>query len=106
MPRIDSVGYVFYTVGMLLVTHIIFATLGIVLGIGGLISGLTKARFVQTFLRGSILGTFGTIASGTVLVLSSHTPITPACLAGLAYLGIIAALYTATKKVTATQKAE
>ncbi|HVS78890.1 MAG TPA: hypothetical protein VHD84_01210 [Candidatus Saccharimonadales bacterium] len=70
---------------MLLVVHILIALGSIAF------SGYTFLDPSETKLRSSYGLVAATLASGTYLVISTHAPLTQACLTGLLYLGIVSA---------------
>lgn len=68
---------------MVLVIHILIALASIVAsGWAFLVPSKAKLRTSYTLVA-------ATLASGTYLVLSTHTPLTQACLTGLIYLAIV-----------------
>lgn len=68
---------------MLLLIHISIALLSIVA------SGLTYARPSKRFFNASYLLVGGTLATGTVLVLSAPAHLGTACVSGLIYLALV-----------------
>ena len=74
---------------MFIILHVIIALLSIVSATSSLIKP-TKAK-----LRASYRLVGATIFSGTYLVISTHTNLLSACLAGLAYLSCLSALIAA-----------
>ena len=76
---------------MLLITHIIlaFASLGAMFG--AVLGRLVKpAGNYQPLAQFSAVSFGGLFATGTVLVVRSHSPILGACIEGLAYFAILA----------------
>lgn len=68
---------------MLLVTHVLIALSSIVL------TGMAYLSPSQRKLRTSY-GLVGlTLASGTALVITTHSPLLSSCMTGLVYLGIV-----------------
>lgn len=83
---------------MLLITHIIIALSSILTASWALI---LPSRFK---LRLSIGLVISTIASGTVLVVSTHAPLQQACTTGLLYLaGVSVIIIAASRKLAAVR---
>lgn len=66
---------------MLLLSHAIIALLSLIS------STLAMVSPSRNKLRASYLAAMATIASGTYLVIATHSSLTQACLAGLVYTG-------------------
>ncbi|MGB4758982.1 MAG: hypothetical protein WBP26_02905 [Candidatus Saccharimonadales bacterium] len=71
---------------VLLLSHIAIALLGIVFATAAYIKP-SKTKVTASY---SLIG--GTIASGTVLVIASHSAILKSCVSGLVYLAFVGAL--------------
>lgn len=84
---------------ILLITHIVIA-------IGGLILGaLSLFTLSEKMIKGSYTLTAGTLATGAVLVMMTGN-VLKSCLSGLLYLSIILVLTAVAKYRLALQKAE
>lgn len=70
---------------MLLVTHILIALSSLIY------SGYSYFAPTKNKLRISYGLVAATLTSGTYLVISTHSPLTQACLSGLVYLGVVSA---------------
>jgi len=68
---------------MLLLTHIVIALSSILYTTYLFIFPTQKKFYVSYALIGS------TLVSGTILVISTHSPLLSSCEAGLAYLGVV-----------------
>lgn len=81
---------------MLLITHIIIALTSIIM------TGLAYISPSRNKLQTSY-GLVGlTLASGTVLVVTTHSPLLSSCMTGLVYLGIVmSGIMFARRKLTA-----
>lgn len=71
---------------MILILHILIALSSVAY------SGYACLSPTKDKLRASAALVVLTLASGTYLVLSTHAPLTQACLSGLTYLGIVSVL--------------
>ncbi len=79
---------------MILITHIIIALLSIIAATWSLVSPS------QFKIRSSIGLVISTIASGTILVVNSHSPLKQACTTGLIYLaGVSVIIFAASRKL-------
>lgn len=81
---------------MLLLAHVIIALSSLVL------TGLAYIRPTQEKLRVSYALVGLTLASGTVLVITTHSPLLSSCVTGLVYLGIVLSGIIATRHKLAT----
>ena len=87
-----------YTILMLLITHVLVALSSIIA------TGLAYLSPSQRKLRTSY-GLVGlTLASGTALVITTHSPLLSSCMTGLAYLGIVTFGIVASQRKFAAEK--
>lgn len=84
---------------MLLVSHIIIALTSLIY------TGRTFLKPSRIGLKVSYTLVAATLVSGTYLVLSTHAPLTSACLTGLIYLGVISTGLAAAHLKLSLQKA-
>lgn len=75
-----------YNLSMLVLIHVGIALFSIIFA-SFLFFWPSKAR-----LKASYLLVVATVASGTALVISTHSPMVQACLTGLIYLGVVFSL--------------
>lgn len=81
---------------MILPLHIVIALLSVV------VSGITYARPAKRLFNTSYALVAGTLATGTMLVLSAPAHLGTACVSGLVYLALVSALIGAARaKVSA-----
>jgi len=83
---------------MLLVTHVLIALSSIV------VTGLAYISPSQRKLYSSYSLVGLTLASGTILVITTHSPLLSSCMTGLAYLAVVMFGIVATQRKLATQK--
>lgn len=76
---------------MLLVLHILVALAGLV---ASTLSVLTPSHQKINLSFGLVIAT---IASGTILVISTHSPILESCITGLVYTGVCTSLIISAK---------
>jgi protoheme IX farnesyltransferase len=86
-----------YNIGMLILTHVIIATLGLVQALYGLFSPSRRNLRITYGL------TAATFVTGTYLVWHLHTNIMQSCISGLTYLSIILAATVVTHRRLAKQ---
>ena len=83
---------------MLVVLHVILALSSVAYS-SFLLIAPSKTRFYATY---GLVG--GTLATGTYLTISTHTPILKACLTGLVYISVIVVLVVAAQRRFAATK--
>jgi len=85
-----------YTTHMLLIAHVIVALSSIV------VTGLAYLRPSVAKLRSSYSLVGLTLASGTILVITTHSPLLSSCMTGLIYLAVVMfGIFATQRKMTA-----
>ena len=86
---------------VLLTLHIIFALGSLILMGSAIAAKVIGSTVAKRLSKLSLVATGAMLITGTMLVVTTHSSVTSACLSGLSYLAILGVLYAAYSRVAA-----